>query len=43
MTLRVSENETFIFSPLGKLIGHWVSANCYDENGNIIMKRKILK
>ena len=43
MTLRVSENETFIFSPFGKLIGHWVGTNCYDENGIIIMTRKILK
>lgn len=43
MTLRVSENETFIFSPLGKLLGHWVGKNCYDENGNIVMTRKIMK
>lgn len=43
MTLRVSENETFIFSPLGKLLGHWVGNNCYDENGVILMTRKILK
>ena len=43
MTLRVSENETFIFSPLGKLLGHWVGQNCYDEKGNIVMTRKILK
>jgi hypothetical protein len=43
MTLRVSENETFIFSPFGKLIGHWIGINCYDENGNILMTRKILK
>ena len=43
MTLRVSLNETFIFSPIGKLIGHWVGQNCYDESGRIIMTRKVLK
>lgn len=43
MTLRVSENESFIFSPFGELLGHWVGQNCYDENGNIIMTRKIIK
>ncbi len=40
-TLRVSEEETFIFSTKGKLIGHWLGKNCYDENGNIIMTRQI--
>ena len=43
MTLRTSENETFIFSPLGQLLGHWVGQNCYDESGKVIMTRKILK
>ena len=43
MTLRVSESETFIFSPIGKLLGHWIGQNCYDETGKIIMTRKILK
>lgn len=42
MTLRVSEKETFIFSQYGKLLGHWVGENCYDEFGNIVMTRKIL-
>ena len=43
MALKKSETETFIFSPFGRLIGHWVGQNCYDENGNVIMTRKILK
>ncbi len=43
MTMRVSESETFIFDTLGKLLGHWVGQNCYDESGNIVMTRKISK
>lgn len=43
MSLRVSEKETFIFSPFGELLGHWIGENCYDENGNIVMRRKIVK
>ena len=43
MTMRVSEEETFIFNPHGKLLGHWVGANCYDENGTILMTRQIMK
>ena len=43
MSLRVSKDETFIFSPFGELLGHWIGDNCYDENGNIIMTRKIMK
>ena len=43
MTMRVSEEETFIFDPRGKLLGHWMGNNCYDENGAILMTRKIMK
>lgn len=43
MSMRVSEKETFIFSPVGELLGHWIGENCYDENGNVVMTRKILK
>ena len=43
MTLRVSENETFIFKPTGELIAHWLDNKCYDENHTIIMTRNILK
>ena len=38
---RVSKEESFIFSPNGKLIAHWLGENCYDEFNRIIMKRKI--
>ena len=40
---RVSEKESFIFTPAGKLLAHWLGNNCYDENNNIIMTRAILK
>ena len=43
MTMRVSEEETYIFSPLGQLLGHWLGSNCYDENGSVIMNRVIMK
>lgn len=41
-SLRVSKNETFIFDKNDKLLAHWVGENCYDEDGNIIMKRKFV-
>ncbi len=40
MSLRVSKEETYIFSPKGKLLAHWLGPNCYDENGNIVMTRE---
>ena len=40
MGLRVSKEETFIFDPSGKLIAHWLKDKGYDENGNVIMKRR---
>lgn len=40
MSLRVSKGETFIYTPGGKLIAHWINSNGYDERGNIIMTRK---
>lgn len=43
MTLRVSEDETFIFTPDEKLLAHWLGSVCYDENNNIIMRRQIIK
>lgn len=43
MTLRVSEDETFIFTPDKKLLAHWLGAICYDEDKNIIMRRQIVK
>ena len=43
MTYRVSEDETYIYSPNGKLLAHWVGNYCYDEVGNVIMTRQIEK
>lgn len=40
MSLRVSKGETFIYSPDGKLIAHWIGANAYDESNRVIMTRK---
>lgn len=40
MGLRVSKEETFIYSPDGKLIAHWKGQFAYDEKGNVIMSRK---
>lgn len=42
-SLRVSEDESFIFEKSGKLLAHWVGRNCYDENNNVIMTREFLK
>lgn len=42
MSLRVSEKESYIFSPLGQLLGHWIDKKCYDENGNIVMTREVM-
>ncbi len=39
---RVSDKESFIFSPNGKLLAHWLGNECFDENNNLIMTRKIL-
>ena len=40
---RVSDKESFLFSPNGKLLAHWVGEICYDEYNNIIMTRKIFE
>lgn len=39
-SLRVSKEETFIYTPDAKLIAHWINSNGYDERGNIVMTRK---
>lgn len=41
MSLKLSKNETFIFNKSGKLLAHWLGENCYDEEDNVIMTRKI--
>ena len=40
MGLRVSKNETYIFSPNQNLIAHWIDGNAYNEKGEIILKRQ---
>ena len=42
MGIRVSKEETFIYSPQGKLIAHWLGQNAYDEANNVIMTRKYI-
>ncbi|MBR6126375.1 hypothetical protein IKQ21_01685 [bacterium] len=41
--LKVSENESYIFSSQGKLLAHWVGNFCYDEENNVIMTRKTVE
>lgn len=43
MGLRVSKAETFIYTPSGKLIAHWVKNNGYDGDGNIVMTREFFE
>lgn len=40
MSLRVSKEEAFVFTPAGKLIAHWIGSNAYDEENNVIMTRE---
>lgn len=40
MGMRVSKDETFIYTPQGGLIAHWLKDKAYDEYGNVIMTRK---
>ncbi len=40
MSLRPSKEETFIYSPDGKLIAHWFKDKAFDEYGNVLMKRR---
>ena len=43
MSLRPSREETFIYSPDGKLIAHWLRDKAFDEYGNVLMTRKYLE
>ncbi len=43
VSLRISEKESFIYNLKGKLIGHWVGDNCYNQNGQVVMTRKTMK
>ena len=40
---RVSEQESFIYSPEGKLLAHWLGNKCFDGNNNLIMTRQIME
>ena len=35
----ISLKETFIYKLNGELEGHWVDDNCYDEKGNLVLRR----
>ncbi len=37
----VSENEAFIFDKNKKLIGHWIGNQCFDENGQKTITRRL--
>ena len=41
VSMRISEEETFIYKPKGQLIAHWIGKNCFDSRGNLIMTREI--
>ena len=40
---RVSEQESFIYSPAGKLLAHWLGNKCFDGSNNLIMTRQIME
>lgn len=40
MSVRTSKDETFIYTPSGKLIAHWIKNKGFDEGGNLIMTRE---
>jgi hypothetical protein len=39
--LRISKQESFIYSSEGKLLAHWLGGKCYDQNNNLVMTRKV--
>lgn len=41
VSIRVSDAETYIYTPSGKLLAHWIGKNCYNASGKIIMTRKV--
>ena len=41
--LRVSEQESFIYSPDGALLAHWVQNKCFDKENNLIMTRQVME
>lgn len=41
--IRLSAQESRIYSPEGRLLAHWVRNKCFDKNDNLIMTRKIME
>lgn len=41
--VRISEQESYIYSSEGKLLAHWLGNKCFDEKNNLIMTRKIME
>ena len=41
--LRISEQESFIYSADGKLLAHWLGNQCFDKNNQPVMTRKIME
>lgn len=41
--VRISEQESFIYSSDGKLLAHWLGGKCYDQNNNLVLTRKIME
>ena len=41
--IKISKQESYVFSPNGKLIAHWKGNLCFDGNGNVIMIRKLIE
>ena len=41
--IRISEAESYIYSPEGKLLAHWLGNRCFDEKNNLIMTRRIME
>ena len=39
VTLFISKKESYIFTPEGKLVSHWIDNKCYDLNGKLIIER----
>ncbi len=40
VSLRISNDETYIYTPDGSLIAHWLGDKAFDEHGKVIMTRK---
>ena len=41
--IRLTEQESYIYSSEGRLLAHWVGDKCFDKNNNLIMTRRVMK